>query len=330
MKKIVLFTMILLAIVPIAAQNAPLEGGDTPRSRVYVTTQDRSSLRAGPGTLFERLTVVPPTTTIPAIGRTVDSGWIQVEYEGMQGWIVDWLLVWSGDLISLPVDGVNPESYARRIGVPGITTRETPIYHYQVTPENQVGSLPAGTPVELTGRLGSSGFFQMQILYQDQLYWVGSWNIRLRGRSYLDLLDTSYLYPYGRLVTRLDTDINESSQRLSRIESLWRDLDAGYSVSCNNIPELIDRRRTADADVRSEPIFAPLVTALDEAIRRTNTAIAMFEDVCGRVGDDAYVTPKEVTDALDAVDAARRNFVLARSLLVSLAVRDPFINSGNQ
>jgi uncharacterized protein YraI len=325
------------AIVPVEPTATPLirvtpgptlRPDEIPDTGVWVTTQDRSSLRAGPGLLFERTGIVPPETTIPAVGRTADSQWVQVIYENRTGWIAAWLLVWSGDFANLQIDGVNPEPYARRYNTLGITTRETPIYDGQVTPSRLVGSIPAGTQVELTGRLGTVGFIQLQIEYNDQLYWVGSWNLRMQAGSYDRLFDMSYVYAYGRLVALLQRDIGDSTSRLDQIEGVWRGLSSGQSVSCAGIPELIDRRRVADSDVRREPIFEPLVVALDEAISRTNTAITTFSDACGRAaaGGEFFLTEDDVQAALDDVEAARRAFVLASSLLSSLSLRDPFIN----
>jgi uncharacterized protein YraI len=85
-------------------------------SGVYVTTTDFSSLRAGPGTAWERVAVVPPNITLAAIGRTVDARWLQVDYEGQTGWIVYWLLSERGRVFSLPIDGVNPRAFIRMDG----------------------------------------------------------------------------------------------------------------------------------------------------------------------------------------------------------------------
>jgi uncharacterized protein YraI len=83
---------------------------------VRVITQDFSSLRAGPGTSWERLAVVPPGVTLPAVGRSPQARWIQVEYDGQTGWIAYWLLAESGDVFTLLVDGINPPPFVRMIG----------------------------------------------------------------------------------------------------------------------------------------------------------------------------------------------------------------------
>lgn len=304
----------------------PVEGAveQTPETGIYVTTQDNSSLRRGPGRGFERITVVPAAVTLPAVGRSADGRWIQVYYDGQYGWIAYWLLVWSGDIVSLPIDGVNPAPFVRRTGVQAITVRETAIYRREVTPSDQVGTIPAGTTVEVTARLGSTGYYQLQIFYQGQVYWVGSWDLRIVAGNVGRLLDTSYLYAYGRLVTNVTRDINDGIRGLNAIESIWRALGNGQPVSCDNLPRYVTRRRVTDVDVAREPIFAPVVEALDTAIGHTNTAISMFEDACAR--EDGFITQQDVNTALNEIDSARRNFNLSGSLLATLRQRDPLLN----
>ncbi len=316
--------LVLLAYLPLHAQDDSGEVaiGATDTS-VYVTTQDRSSLRAGPGTNFERVAIVPAAVTLPAVGRSADGQWIQVEYVDVRGWIAYWLLVWSGDISTLEVDGIDPEPFVRRIGAAGVTTRETPIYATEVTLSDQVGVLPPGTLVELTARLGGGRFFHYQILHEGELYWVGSWNIRVVEGRTRQLLDTSYLHVYTRVTDRLSRDISDSINTMNRIEGIWQQLDAGESVSCDNIPEYIDGSRVADADIRRETIFVPLVTTLDSAIAHTNTAISLIRDACGRADEGVYLTSQDVRDALEEVNSARREFNLVNSLLSSLRARDP-------
>lgn len=307
-----------------AAQEPPSE--NLSETILYVTTQDFTSFREGPGTAFERLAVIPPATTLPAVGRTPDGRWIQVRFNEQYGWVAYWLLVWNGDITTLKIDGINPVPFVRLVGVLGKTTRETPIYHEQFGPDYQVGSLPPGAEVELTGRLGSGGFFRFQIRYEGQVYWVGSWNIRVINGNYLRLIDTSYLYPYGRLVGVLGRDISQSRARLQDIERIWRNLESGQSVRCDRIPVYL-RRQVSDNDVQRVAIFAPSITALDSAIADINTAISAFEDACGRPEDRFYLTIQEVQAALGHLEDAQRNLTLADSLLRSLSIRDPLLDN---
>ncbi len=327
MKKIILILALLLSFSAASAQEAEIDDPEPAIvTDVYVTTQDFSSLRTGPGTGFPRLTVLAPVVTLPAVGRTSDTRWIQVYHEGQYGWVAAILLVWSGDVITLPVDGINPTPFIRRAGALGRTTRETPIYRTQVTPEDQVGTLPAGTEVELTGRLGGTGYFDFQIVYQGQLYWVGSWNIRVIDGTYRRLLDIAYLYPYGRLVSQLERNIAQSIGSFAQISSVWQRLSVGDRVSCTPIP-LFVRRIITDTDAQKEPNFVPAVLALDNAITSINTAISSFEDACG---SDDILARGTIDAALAEIDNAERNLILAGSLIEPLRRRNPLLDTSTQ
>lgn len=312
--------LLVLIVGPLAAVGA--QGGTD--TGVWITTQDYCSFRTGPGMSFERTLVIDPGVTLPAVGRSANSEWIQVEYQGQRGWLYAGWLVWSGDLISLPVDGVDPLPFVRRTIAQGITTRETPIYRRDITPADQVGVLPEGTEVEITGRLGisSDGFYRLQISYEGQLYWVGAWNIRITDGSVQRVLDTAYLFAYGRLTSRLSGDINRTTNTLQRIESIWLSLQAGETVYCTNIPPYVSRKAT-DTDVSQEQVFAPLIAALDNGINSTNAAISRFSDACTRT--DVFLTERDVIAALAEIETARQNLNVASSLLLSLKVRDPFV-----
>jgi hypothetical protein len=295
---------------------------------IYVTTQDFSSLREGPGLAFDRIKVLDPVTTLPAIGRSPDTRWIQVEYEpGKYGWIAALLLVWNGNIASLPLDGINPAPFARKVGVLAVTTRETAIYVNGVDPANQVGTLPAGTTVEVTGRLGEAAFMQFQINYGGEVYWVGSWDLRIRDPNWRKVFDTSYLYPYGRLVGTIEGEINSGLSVLRQIESTWETLDSGQPVSCNVIPRQLSLDRVTEGDLRSEPVFVPVADALRTAIDSTNAAILAFEDACGRPPGEFFITQEEVQEAFEDIETAKRNFNLAQSLILSLGKRDPLVNT---
>jgi len=315
--------VMLWGVLAVRGQEATSEP-ELPSASVYVTTQDFSSLRAGPGRAFLRLGIVPPTVTLPAYGRTSDTRWIQVEYEGKRGWIAAILLVWTGDVINLPVDGVNPEQFIRRAAALGVTTRETPYYDKQVTPEYLVGYIPEKTELELTGRLGGEGFFRFQVRYQGNLYWVGSWDIRIIDGDYRRLLDLAYLFPYGRLVIDLEDNIAQSLGSYSQILDIWQRLGNGRQVACAPVPPLVQRQIT-DTDVRREQAFIPAVIALDGAISGINSAISAFEDACS--GLSGALTREMIDTQLTILEDAERNLILAGSLIEPLRRRNPVLGS---
>lgn len=313
------------AIAQEGASDAPAAEAPT-QSGVHVTTQDFSSLRSGPGRNFTRLTVVPPVITLPADGRSPDTRWIQVMYEGQRGWIASELLVWTGDVISLPVDGIDPEPFIRRAPALGVTTRETPIYIDWVAPENQAGSIPVGMTVEITGRLGGEGsyfsdFFRMQIRWEGALYWVNSHDIRPVDGNYFRLLDIAYLYPYGQLFTRLQSNHAITLTSFNQIADVWRRIGSGSQVSCAVIPPQVPRDFTPQ-DAAREPLFVAAALALDGAIAATNAAIIAFQDACAGTFP---ITSESVALQLADIAEANRALTLVSSFLEPLRIRNPLL-----
>jgi len=82
MKVLLSFVVIVgLCLTTVSAQDelTPTPTDTTPDTGIYVTTQDFSSLRTGPGQSFTRITILPPVMTLKAVGRTADTRWMQVD-----------------------------------------------------------------------------------------------------------------------------------------------------------------------------------------------------------------------------------------------------------
>jgi hypothetical protein len=325
MKTLLIFCLLLMLLTPAAAQDAAPEAtpdgpifGATP---VYVTTQDFSSLRAGPGRAFERLKVVPPVTTLPAYGRTSDTQWIQVEYEGTLGWIASILLVWSGNVVELPVDGINPQPFIRRAAALAETIRDTPYYASFTTmvPGSELGSIPAETVVELTGRVGERGYIRVQARYNGQLVWIGTQNLNVFEGNLFRLLDLSYLFSYGRLFLDLQDNYALALTSYDQIVDVWSRIEQGNQVACSPAPLLVERELVA-TDVNKEPIFEGAVLALNDAIDAINEAISAFEDACA---PGFTLTLEYVQGQLATLAEAQRSLIFVGSLLEPLRDRNP-------
>lgn len=325
MKIMLTLLFILLVSGSSTAQDATPETTPTgPRfgtTPVWVTTQDFSSLRKGPGRAFDRIVVVPPTVTLPAYGRTSDTQWIQVEYQGHLGWIASLLLVWSGSVVELPVDGINPQPFIRRAAALAETIRETSYYASFTTmqPGLEQGVIPAGTTVELTGRVGESGFLRVQARYQDKLVWIGTQNLFIFEGNVLRLLDLSYLFTYGRLFLSLQDNHAIALNSFRQIKDVWGRIAQGNQVACAPLPQRV-ARTLVDTDVVQEPSFEAAVLALDDAIDGINTAVSAFEDACA---PDFTLTVDYVNLQLATLAEAERSLVFVGSLLEPLRTRNP-------
>lgn len=316
-------TRLVLLLLTLALGGFLVSAQDEAATDVYVTTQDFVSFRAGPGKDFARLEVIAPEVTLPAYGRTSDTRWVQVEYNGQLGWIAAYYLVWSGEVINLRIDGVNPAPFIRRAAALAMTVRDTPMYATFDVLQGAVGSIPPGTRVELTGRLGGSGFFRFQVRYNDELYWIGSWDVRVIDGDYRRLLDLTYLYPYGRLTRLLENNVALALGSYAQIRDVWARLAAGSQVACDPIPPLV-RRIITDADAQKEAGFVPAVAALDQAVASINRAISAFEDACGNPG--FVLTPEYINTQLTELSSAERSLILVGSLVEPLRRRNPLIS----
>lgn len=342
--------MMLLMLVCgglIAGKSAAQGQTDQPETPpVYVTTQDYAALRAGPGRHWQRLAALPYGATYRATARTIDAEWIQIAYEGeldpdaprqytrdgvTYGWVVYWLLVWSGDILQLPIDGQQFTPTARAAGPTMVLYPDEYMYEGGVDPSTRVDN-PMDTPVmvEVTGRLGSpeSGYFLLQFKLNNHYYWTGTWAVGV-PRGYAQLPDAAYLYPYGRLLLELRSELGRAGGVLSDIGGRWRALDEGRTTTCNAIPADFQLRETSFSatDLNIEPIYRPMAEALRSAQVSINAALARFRDVCARPGD-RQVRPEDIHEAMLDVREAERSLTIVRTLLAPLQRTDPVFDRG--
>lgn len=330
MRRITLILCLLLvmcAVWPLRAQEAA-----EPVYSVYVTAQDYSAVREGPGRAFPKLLTVPPGETLPAIGRTIDAEWIQVIYGEQKGWIAAWLLVWSGNMIGLPADGIDPASFIRLKGKTITVTDEMAIYsQYNFGPGAKVDFPAAEAVVEVTGRLGSGGNYWLQFWHNGSYYWLGAWNLHLgvAGITFGDVPDAAYVYPFGRVLDKLYSGRGGSRNAYSAITGIWGQLSRGESITCNFIPPLIEAVEFSAIDLANEGLLLPEVNAYRAAVDNTNRAIDLFAQACGEEGTERFLTTDTVNLALGHLETARLNFSLLDTLLPPTANRDPIIGNAD-
>ncbi|MCU0497612.1 MAG: hypothetical protein MUF87_09700 [Anaerolineae bacterium] len=314
-------------------------------SVVYVTPQDNAVLRGGPGTSWDRLAVLPFGETYRATGRTIEADWIQIAYTGpleagardvftqdgvTYGWVAYWLLVWTGDILTLPIDGVGTVPTARVAGTTLILEPDEYIYEDEVDASRQVDNpFDQTVQVELTGRLGSenSGHFWLQFKMNGRFYWTGTWATGVPF-GYERLPDRSYLFVYGRLGSQLRLENFRLNRMLADIGERWRALDRGQPTTCNNIPDDFRLRAYSfnPADLIREPIYGPSVTAIQNAVSHVNTAIRQFREICAQPGDRVIDSPT-IQAGLDEIESAERHLNIVRLLIAPYERRDPFFTT---
>ncbi len=333
MKHFFILLLLLALVHTVYAQEQPA---------VYVTVQDNAALRAGPGTRWAQLASLPYGTTYRAVGRTGDGDWIQVAYEGeleagaraeftvngvTYGWVASWLLVWTGNILELPVDGVVAVPIARAAGPTIVIGPDSYVYDGLIDPSTRVPS-PASSPVtvEVTGRLGSAegGYFWLQFKMGGKYYWTGSWAVGV-PRGYSQVPDAAYLYPYSRLNLLLDQNLRRAGTVLGDIGGRWQALSEGRPATCNDIPEDFALVGFSPSDLNIVPVFAPTAVGLAEAQAGINAALAQFRQVC--LDADRQVSPDVIQSALVHVEFAQRNLTVLQNLRVPFQRRDPILGN---
>lgn len=291
--------------------------------------------------------MLPFGATYRATGRTIDAQWLQVAYEGeleigarteftvdgvTYGWVAYWLLNWTGDLLNLPIDGVKLVPTAREAGpllILGPGLRD--IYVGDVVPSIRIENpITSFVRVQVTGRLGSAagGYFWLQFKYGGNYYWIPTWAVGV-PRGYFQVPDAAYLYPYGRLLIQLRTELGRAGGVMGDIGGRWAALDAGQTTTCNEIPEDFALKESSfnAFDLSREPLYQPVAEALTNAQNYINAALAKFRAVCVRQDTDRLVSPEEINAALADVDVAQRNLTIARTLLAPFESRDPLLSN---
>lgn len=76
---------------------------------VVIVSSNNLNMRSGAGTNFPRVVVIPAGTQVQAVGVNGDRTWVQVNFNGQQGWVAAYLVrVVNGSLDSLGQGGGSP------------------------------------------------------------------------------------------------------------------------------------------------------------------------------------------------------------------------------
>jgi hypothetical protein len=125
MRRIAPFVMTAIMVAGIAASGTPalahrsITPVQAPSAQgcvpVATVVNGPANLRTGPGTNFSVQTTVPQNVSVPVTGRTADSSWYQVTFNGLNGWIAASLLAPSC-VQNVPVVNANPPNPANPVG----------------------------------------------------------------------------------------------------------------------------------------------------------------------------------------------------------------------
>lgn len=107
--------------LPVAdPRTIPYGGWDSPRAGISSAGSDIQGtlertgvrLRFGPSRAYPMLINVPRRSTFPIVGRNYSNSWLQINYEGLLGWVTaqQVTVLNAADINRLPVDGIVAES----------------------------------------------------------------------------------------------------------------------------------------------------------------------------------------------------------------------------
>jgi SH3-like domain-containing protein len=133
-------TVVLLPTVTSAPEEAPSQPGAAVTVTVTISTPNGLNARAQPNVDAAVVTLLENNRTLPALARSADGQWIQVQLaDGQQAWLFAEFLVINGDSAILPV-----------VGETGTGGAEAPIAGTvavtSTTPAPLAVTLPAGAP----------------------------------------------------------------------------------------------------------------------------------------------------------------------------------------
>lgn len=321
------------------------------------TTWAQSGVRALVVNEFANIRIAPALgaeviTTVSAgyvfefvTGRSADSQWLRVEFNGDEGWVnLAPLVVLEGDISGLEVGDPRSIPYggfaAPRAGrssadgpnrvrvTNGLRVRAGPGQAYPT-----LANMFAGTIVPVFGRTRSNGW--VQVRYEDTLGWVstrflefldglqiGSLPIDgivaeappLSERTPQDYFDTIRL-----LLARLDL----AQPSLDNIRGKWTDAALSGRVTCRDYPA-----RPSDFNI-AVPLLAAYFNTLDplqrdfnDAVFNLRRAIDLFIETCNLPGINNVVGQATVIGALEIVNLVDRQFASLRSRLIGLIPPD--------
>jgi uncharacterized protein YraI len=289
---------------------------------VYATIQYTASLRAGAGTHWERLAVLPYGVTYRVTGRTQDAAWIQIAYTGelltdrypeatidgvTYGWVSTRLTFWTGNLFGVPVDGVPTVNFLRGSLATLVITPDEPIYTGLIGPQQRV---PYPLPdigiarVEATGRYGTPPYIWVQFKIGPDYYWVS------RTGWYSSLPDVGQLIAGNRLALLAERNYNRVSGAQSSLESLWTALASGQPISCNSVLGAFSLIDFSENDLRIDPIYGAAAVALETAAAEVDQAADRLRSACA--APELLVGADEINAALNDLAEAERALNLAQ------------------
>lgn len=338
MRRSHLFLLALLALLPLfSGQGLQAQSGVR-----AVVVNESANVRVAPALGADVIANVSAGYVFEIItGRSADSQWLRVEFNGDEGWVhVAPLTILAGDIGSLqvgdprsipyggfdaPRSGSSNANSNNRVQITnGLRLRAGPGQAYPT-----LANLFARTIVPVFGRTASNAWVQVQ--FEGTLGWVSTSYVTfldgldihslpvdgivadappISGRTSNDFFDIVKL-----MLARLDL----AQPSLDNIRAKWTDSALTGRAACRDYPALPSEFHIAVPTLAAYyGTLNPLLVDFNDAIFNLRRSIDLFIEACNQPGTANPVGSATVTEGLTAVNMADRQFAYLRSRLADL------------
>jgi len=284
-------------------------------------------------------------------GRTGDSQWLRVDYQGVEGWVnVATLTVLSGDVNALEVgdprvipfggSGAPRSGFSNAGGIlEAVTKFNARLRAGPSTAYPTLANVFHSTPIGITGRTASSLWYQ--VVVDGNLGWIHSELIEITSPGIVADLPVNgivadagpqlgdsgddYVNTLRTMLARLDL----AQPSLNEIRALWTDAALNGRAICPGYPA-----RPSNYPVPLPVLNAfydnlnPLQTQFNDAMYNVRVAIDLFIEVCNQPGTGNPVGQATIQGALDTINLAEGQFAALRARLLSLLPPDRNVGPG--
>lgn len=179
-------TLVFTAIFPVMAQKPTPSPTPEPlkaSTSLYATSNFlRANVRSGPSRLYTVLGTIRVGDSLDITGRTTNSSWLRVNFNGAEGWISASLFNVTGDVSTAPVATAGPNAVLRTPASTVVNTKlDTVIVVTKVDSNLRAGAstdnaslavIPFGTTLTVIGRTAGNNW--VRVTFNSQTGWVSS------------------------------------------------------------------------------------------------------------------------------------------------------------
>ncbi|MCU0499852.1 MAG: SH3 domain-containing protein [Anaerolineae bacterium] len=311
-----------------------------------LVVNESANVRVAPALGAEVIANVPSGYVFEFVtGRSGDSQWLRVDFNGDEGWVnLAPLVILEGDINVLPVGDPRTIPYggfgSPRAGSSNATSanvvRATDGLRVRAGPGTAyptISNINAGTIVPVFGRTASNGWIQVN--YQGTLGWVATRYVEfLNGLAIISLpidgivadsapisgeTSNDYFDTLRLMLARLEL----AQPSLDNIRAKWTDASLQGRATCRDYPA-----RPSDFSIPVPTLAAfynelnPLLVDFNDAMFNLRRAIDLFIDTCNQPGLGNPVGAATSIGALDIVNLVDGQFTSLRGRIRGLLPPD--------